>query len=142
MDSSVLARAYLQDEFGHEAARALVEGSAFLVTSTLTLVDVTSALFRATHAGRVADVDTSLAKLDDETAPDGPITLIRADQLTAETVARQLVREHTLRALDALHLAVAELSARPLAGDGEEVAFASRDDAQRAAAVALGFVAV
>jgi hypothetical protein len=41
-----------------------------------------------------------------------------------------------------LHLAVAELSARPLAGADEDVGFASRDTGQLAAAVSLGFVAV
>jgi uncharacterized protein len=64
------------------------------------------------------------------------------DQLTAENMARQLVRNHAIRALDALHLAVAELSARPLADDDEDVDFASRDSTQLAAAVSLGFVAV
>jgi hypothetical protein len=57
-------------------------------------------------------------------------------------MARQLVRDHAVHALDALHLAVAELSARPLAGADEDVGFASRDTGQLAAAVSLGFVAV
>jgi uncharacterized protein len=142
VDSSVLARAYLGDAPGHAEARALVEGQVAIVTSTLTLVEVTSALVRATRAGRVADLETLLEKLDDETQIEGPITLIRADQLTAENMARQLVRNHAIRALDALHLAVAELSARPLADDDEDVGFASRDSTQLAAAVSLGFVAV
>jgi uncharacterized protein len=142
MDSSILARAYLHDEPGHADALAIVNGEAFVTTSTLTLVEVTSALVRATRARRIDDLDGALTSLDADTGADGPITLIRADQLTAENVARQLVREHSLRALDALHIAVAELSARPLAGDDEDVGFASRADAQRAAATALGFVAV
>jgi uncharacterized protein len=142
LDSSVLARAYLGDEPGHENARALLEGQDAIVTSTLTLVEVTSALVRATRAGRVADLETLLEKLDEETQVDGPITLIRADQLIAENIARQLVRDHALRALDALHLAIAELSARPLAGDEEDIGFASRDSAQLAVAESLGFVAV
>jgi uncharacterized protein len=142
LDSSVLTRAYLSDEPGHGHARALIEGYDFVVTSTLTLVEVTSALVRATRAGRIADLETLLEKLDEETQAAGPVTLIRADQLTAENMARQLVPDHTLRALDALHLAVAELSARPLAGDDEDVGFASRDSGQLAAAVSLGFVAV
>jgi predicted nucleic acid-binding protein len=142
LDSSVLARAYLSDEPDHQQARGLVEGEDFVVTSTLTLVEVTSALVRATSAGRVADLDTLLEKLDEETQAAGPVTLILADQLDAENIARQLVRDHALRALDALHLAVAELSTRPLAGDEEDIAFASRDAAQRSAAEALGFVVI
>jgi len=50
-----------------------------------------------------------------------------------------IVRQHGLRTLAALHLAVADLTARPLAGDNEQVAFASRDAAQRAAAEQMGF---
>lgn len=142
LDSSVLARAYLRDEAGHVEARSLVEGDALIVTSTLSLLEVTSALVRATRAGRASDLDTLLAKLDVETGPEGPVTLIRADQMKAETVARRLVRDHGLRSLDALHLAVAELSAKPLGGDDEELAFASRDDAQRAVATELGFLPV
>jgi hypothetical protein len=62
--------------------------------------------------------------------------------MVIETMARQIVRAHGLHTLDALHLAVADLSARPLAGDDEEVGFASLDDAQRAVAEQLGFATV
>ena len=141
VDSSVLASAYLRDEPCHAQVVALMTGESFLTTSTLTLVEVASALARAARARRLRDLDGVLASLDADTGADGPVTLIRADQLTAENMARQFVRDHALRALDALHLAVAELSARPLAGDDEDVGFASRDSAQLAAAVSLGFVA-
>jgi uncharacterized protein len=142
LDSSVLARAYLVDELGHAEALAMVTGKSLVTTSTLTLVEVTSALVRAARARRLADLDGALASLHADTGVDGPVTVIRADQLTAENMARQLVQDHAIRALDALHLAVAELSARPLAGDDEDVAFASRDAAQRDAAEALGFVVI
>jgi len=142
LDSSVLARAYLVDEPGHAEALALLTGESFVTTSTLTVVEVTSALVRAARARRLADLDGALASLDADTGADGPVILIRADQLTAENMARRLVRDHALRALDALHLAVAELSARPLAGDDEDVAIASRHSAQRTAAGVLGFLVI
>lgn len=142
VDSSILAKAYLRDEPGHRDAVALLDGADLLVTSKLALLEVTSALVRAANGGRVADLDGLLLALDADLSADGPVTVITADQQLAEDAARSMVRRHGLRTLDALHLAVADLSARPLAGDDEPLAFASRDDAQRAAAEQLGFTPV
>lgn len=142
VDSSYLARSYLADEPEHAPARALVEGGSLLVTSTMTLIEVTSALIRAHRVQRIADVDVLLQKLYEETSAGGQITLVRADLTEVETAARTIVRHFAIRALDALHLAIADQAARPLAEDGEDVAFASRDDGQRAAAAALGFVTI
>lgn len=142
LDSSVLGRAYLSDEPGHEKARALLAGEDLLVTSTLALLEVTSALVRASRTGRIGDLEGILLALEAESSVDGPVTVISADQSLAENAALGIVREHGLRTLDALHLAVADLSARPLAGDDEQVAFASRDDAQRAVAERMGFATV
>jgi hypothetical protein len=57
-------------------------------------------------------------------------------------MALSLVREHALRALDAWHLAVASLTVPPLADAREQIAFASRDEAQSAVAVTLGFARI
>lgn len=140
VDSSVLARAYLPDEAGHEAASRMLDGEDALVTSTWTLVDVASALTRAARGGR-ADLDSLLAAFESDTATDGPVTLLRPDQAAVEGRAIEIVREHALRSLDALHVAVAELAAMPLASP-EECGFASRDNAQAAVAGKLGFVVV
>lgn len=142
LDSSVLARAYLWDEDGHREAVALLDGEDLLVTSALTLLEVTSALVRAASGGRIGDLDGLLLALGADLSADGPVTVITADQQLAENAALSIVRRHGLRTLDALHLAVADLSARPLAGDDEPLAFASRDDAQRTAAEQLGFAPV
>lgn len=142
VDSSVLVRSYLADEPRHAVARGLIEGRTLLVTSTLALLEASSALVRAARTRRLGDVDTLLAKLYEEVSPTGPITLIRADSLDTENTARVLVRRFGIRAFDALHLAIADLGARPLVGAGERVGFASHDAAQRAAAADLGFVAV
>ncbi|HYZ09519.1 MAG TPA: type II toxin-antitoxin system VapC family toxin [Pseudonocardiaceae bacterium] len=141
LDSSVLGRAYLPDEDGHELADGLLTGfEHLLVTSTWTAVEVTSALCRAARGHRIANPDELLAVLAADLGEDGPVTVLRAAPEQVEHRSTRLVREHPLRSLDALHLAVAEIAAVPLLEPGEQLGFASRDEAQRSAAVALGFV--
>ncbi len=142
VDSSVLARAYLPDEIGHESAVALLHGREhLLVTSAWSLVEVTSALTRAVRAQRGGDhLEALLALVDADMGDDGPVTLLRTDHGQVEVRARQIVHEHALRSLDALHLAVAEIAAWPLTEPHEFLGFATRGNAQRNAALALGFV--
>ena len=143
VDSSVLARAYLTNEAGHaEAARLLTGTDHLLVTATWTVVEVTSALVRATQARRHGDVDALLAVLAADTGEDGTVTLLRADTEQLELRAVQIVRAHALRSLDAMHLAVASLAAVPLLDPGDALGLASRDEAQRRAGIAMGFVEV
>lgn len=141
LDSSVLARAYLPDEDGHDQAHGLLVGSEhLLVSSTWTVVEVTSALCRTVRGHRLAQPDELLAVLAADTGDDGPVTLLRSAPEQVEQRSLQLVRDHPLRSLDALHLAVAELAAVPLLEPGEQLGLASRDEVQCAAGVALGFV--
>ncbi len=141
LDSSVLGRAYLPDEDGHERASGLLTGSEhLLVTSTWTVVEVTSALSRAARGHRIEDPDELLAVLAADMGEDGPVTVLRAPPEQVEHRSTRLVREYPLRSLDALHLAVAEIAAVPLLERGEQLGFASRDHPQQAAASALGFV--
>jgi predicted nucleic acid-binding protein len=140
VDSSVLVRAYLPDEQGHQAANDLLVGEDALVTSTWTLVEVTSALTRAARTGR-ADIEALLGAFETDTAVEGPVTLLRVDAVAVEARAIDIVREHAIRSLDALHLAVAELAAMPLSSP-EPCGFASRDRAQAEVAAKLGFVLV
>ena len=143
VDSSVLVRAYLPDEKGHDDARALLDGvEHLLVTSTWTVVEVTSALARAARGLRVQELDAVLAVLADDTGDDGPVTLLRGDVGQVERASTRIVKDHAIRSLDALHLAVAELAAMPLLEPGQRLGFATRDDAQRVVAEALGFVPV
>lgn len=142
LDSSVLARAYLADEDGHTHAIALLDDPEIAaVTGTWTRIEVSGALIRAARAGR-ADADGLLALLDADLASDGPITVLGAQQDDIEETALRLVREHALRAMDAWHLAAASLTIPTLAEPGEQIGFASRDDAQAAVAVQLGFVRI
>ena len=140
LDSSVLARAYLVDEDGHQQATALLaDPEIATVTGTWTRIEVSGALVRAARAGRV-DEKGLLALLDADLT--GPVIVLGAPQDQIEQHALELVRRHALRAMDAWHLAVAACVVPPLLEPGEPQAFASRDAAQRNVAEELGFVAI
>ncbi|HEU4360142.1 MAG TPA: type II toxin-antitoxin system VapC family toxin [Mycobacterium sp.] len=140
LDSSVLARAYLADEDGHQQATALLaDPDIATVTGTWTRIEVSGALVRAARTGR-ADEKALLALLDADLA--GPVVVLGAPQDRVEEHALELVRRYALRAIDAWHLAVAVLVVPPLLEPGEPRGFASRDDAQRRVAEFLGFVAI
>ena len=142
LDSSVLARAYLADEDGHEAALALLSDPELAtVTSTWTRIEVSGALVRAARAGR-ADIKQLLTLLDADLSPEGPVTMLAVAQERAEGIALELVREHGLRALDAWHIAVAQLALPTLVEKDEEIGFASRDETQAAIAEQLGFTRI
>jgi len=139
VDSSVLVRAYLSDEEGHADVTALLEDpDKATVTGTWTRVEVSGALVRAARAGR-ADKAGLLALLDADLGLDGPVTVLAAPQEQVEDRALGLVRTYALRAMDAWHLAVAELTVPSLLEPGEEAGFASRDEAQATVAQTLGF---
>jgi len=138
LDSSVLARAYLTDELGHQQAVELIEDSSLaLVTGTWSRVEVSGALVRAARAGR-GDERGLLALLDADLAEDGPVTVVSAPQVEVEEQALSLVRQHAVRAMDAWHLATAILTLPALAEAGEEMGFVSRDVAQSSVAASLG----
>ena len=142
LDSSVLARAYLIDEDGHdEAVRLLADPHIATVTGTWTRIEVSGALIRAARSGR-RDADGLLLLLDADLSPDGPVAVLSAAQDQVEEIALQLVREHAIRAMDAWHLAVASLVLPGLAEPGEELAFVSRDQAQSTVATLLGFTQI
>ena len=142
LDSSVLARAYLTDEDGHDQAVRLLEDSdTALITGTWTRVEVTGALVRAARAGR-ADERQLLDLLDADIGDGGPVTVVAAPQADVEDEALRLVRAHGIRAMEAWHLAVASLTLPTLTESGEEPGFASRERAQAAAAKHLGFTPV
>lgn len=144
LDSSVLARAYLPDEPGHAEALALLEGDDELVTGPFTWIEVTGLLVRAQQAGRMAaSIDEALDVLDDDMGEDGPVTVVRPlDSVGVELMARALVRDHALRALEALHIATALAVLPELVSPDETAAFASRDPEQSAAARAVGLTVV
>lgn len=140
LDSSVLARAYLADEDGHQRATDLLANPEIAtVTGTWTRIEVSGALVRAARSGR-ADEKGLLAALDADLVE--KVAVLGARQERVEEDALALVRAHALRATDAWHLAVAALVVPPLLEPGEQKGFASRDQAQRRVAELLGFVAI
>ena len=138
-DTSALVRAYFEDEQDHGRLRErLLEGTDPVVTSELTRVELASAIRAASIPGRLRRSAGLLARIDADCAEDGPIALLRLRPETALALAYDLVLEHRLRTLDAIHLAVALLECPVLAGD-EQVVFVTRDEDQALAAAALGF---
>lgn len=143
VDSSLVVRAYLEDEAGSvDAQRLLADRSIAKYTGRLTRIEVSGALVRAARAGRLAAPASSLSRLDADLRPGGRIKVIAADDAEVEAKALALAREHGLRALDALHVALASIAIPKLADKGEPLGFASRDGDQAGVAEALGFAAV
>lgn len=139
-DTSALVRCYLVDEADHERLRALLlEGREPVVTSELTRVELASALSTAARSGRLRRPDWLLARADADCGPDGPIALLALDPGTVLPRARQLVLDHPVRTLDAIHLAVAATTATELAA-GEPLEFVTCDQRQAQTADALGLI--
>lgn len=137
-DASAIARAYLSDEPDHDELRtALLEGPGLVVTSELSRVEVASAVVRAARGGRLLSSETVLAQVEADFDADGPLRPIAFRSAVVLKAAYELVVEHELRALDAIHLAVA-LEECPAIAGGDDVVFVTRDDEQAAAARALG----
>jgi uncharacterized protein len=100
-------------------------------------VNTHSAVAAAARAARLRRPRVLLDRFDADCRDNGPVTLLELDTGTAFPLARRLVREHPLRALDAIHLAVALTDAVELAA-GEPVSLVTCDKAQATAADSLG----
>ena len=137
-DSSAILRAYLADEDGHEQMRHLLAAHDIsVVTSALADVEITAAVFAAARGGRIDDPAAAIAEIAADEG--GPLVLIALDGAGVLALARALCERHRLRALDAIHLAVALTDAQELA-DGRPFVFITRDADQAAAARAEGLV--
>ncbi len=139
LDSSVLARAYLVDEDGHQEATALLARPSDCNRHRDMDTDRGFGRAGSCRAGR-ADEKGLLALLDADLT--GPVIVLGAPQEQIEQQALELIRRHALRAMDAWHLAVAALVVPPLLEPREPQAFASRDEAQQKVAEGLGFIAI
>jgi len=137
-DTSAVIGAYFVDEPEHDRLRRLLlEGDAPTVSSELTRVEFASAVAAAHRNRRVGQPDTILDRFDADCGDNGAFTLLRLEVATALPQARTLVREHRLRTLDAIHLAVALTDATTLAA-GEQITFVTCDQQQGVAAEACG----
>ncbi|MBK1785711.1 type II toxin-antitoxin system VapC family toxin [Prauserella sp. ASG 168] len=120
-----------------ELSSLLYESGHRVITSELTRIEFASAVATARNSGRIPDARPALAQFDADSSS-GALTLVPFDPPSALSAAYRLVCEHhTLRTLDALHLAVALHDTAALVGD-EPVTFVTRDERQAEAAVANG----
>jgi len=137
-DTSALGSAYLDDEEdGPWIRRILFAGADEVVVSELADVEFASLLDRARRAGRIDEdgVAERLSAYAGHSADGGPIGVL---PLTRDTVAtaRRFVLEASVRTLDALHLASADVL---FEASSDQVSILTRDVRQAAAARALGF---
>jgi predicted nucleic acid-binding protein len=138
-DPSAIVGAYFADEDGHAALRdMLLFGDEPVIMSEIGRVEVASAIVAARRADRIADSSRVLARFEADCRPGGPLKLLALRSSKVMARAHQLVLDHPLRALDAIHLAVALEDGLALAGD-DGLAFVTRDRVQAGAAAALGF---
>jgi predicted nucleic acid-binding protein len=138
-DTSALVRAYFEDEQDHAQLRQrLLEGDEPVVTSELARVELASAIRAAAAAGRLRRSAGLLARIDADCEESGPIALLRLRPQAVLPVAYNLVLEHRMRTLDALHLAVA-LEECPVLAGNDEIVFVTRDEDQAVVAAAVGF---
>jgi predicted nucleic acid-binding protein len=143
VDSSLVVRAYLADEVGSaDAQRLLADRSIAKYTGRWTRIEVSAAIVRAARGGRPILQDDALTRLDADLRPAGRIKVLAGDDAEVEAKALAIARQHGLRALDALHVALASIAIPKLADKGEPVGFASRDGDQATVAESLGFAAV
>lgn len=134
-DTSALARAYLRDEPDSQALRhILLDSGEPVVASELVRLELARSVAGAQRAGRVANAVRILRGIDVDL--DDPITIVDLEPSTVLPCARQLVLEHRLGTLDAIHLAVAVEERRR---SPDPMVFVTRDADQAAAAAALGF---
>lgn len=137
-DTSALVRAYLADEPDHGRLRALLfEGQDPVATSELARVELASAVATAARQERLDQPQVVLDRFDLDCADDGPLALLGLDSSPVLARARELVTEHPVRTLDAIHLAVATTTARELAGE-EPVILVTGDGRQARVAEKLG----
>ncbi len=137
-DSSALVRAYLPDEPGHlDLGRLLLDPDRLIVTSALAEVEMVAAIGAAARAGRVGSAEEVMAEILADMGEAGHIELLALDSRQTLPRARALCQAHRLRALDAIHVAVALTEEAELVG-GEGVVFITRDEDQAAAARAEG----
>jgi len=132
-DTSAITRAYLADEAEYVQLDALLHAAAQpILTSEIARVEFAGAAVRAARAGRIGSAHVLIRSFDSDCRPDASISLVPLDRDAVMGPAQQLAVAHGLRALDAIHLAVALVEAGR-AGSAP-FAFLTRDDHQAAAA--------
>lgn len=105
-----------------------------MIASELVRVELARAAKNAERARRIVDLRLVLERIEADLG--GHIGLVDLEPATILPSARELVLEHRLGTLDAIHLAVAVEERRR---SPDTLVFVTRDAGQAAAAAALGF---
>lgn len=129
-DTSAIARACFADERGHvELQELLLTGIREVMTSALGMLELTRAGYAKQRLGHRIDVDAIVARCE------RALAVVDIETRPHLSDSRALVARHSVRTLDAIHLAVAlDLRARGVA----DLVFVTRDRAQARAAEAEG----
>jgi predicted nucleic acid-binding protein len=129
-DTSVLVKRYVEEAGSIDAAPLFRQFQ--VVSSALATVEILSALFRRRAAGELtpSHVTSTLTRIQSERVS---WRLIQIDTLVLGR-AEALVRDHTLRTLDAIHVASALVYGDAL---GVRLPFVTADERQRDAATRL-----
>ncbi len=141
-DASVFVRALLVDEAGHDATHRLMLSTGGRVASwALVRVEVASALRAAREAGRLFDdADALVAERVAFDGPDRPLLLPGTGAQVLD-LATAIARRRRVRAIDAMHIAVALTDGVSLAGNAPLV-FVTGDARQGEAAAAEGLTVI
>lgn len=115
--------------------RLLLESEQQVITSELSLIELTRAFRAAGRAGRIHEAEEALNGVEEDFSQQGPVIVIglRTDPVLRR--ARAVVLTHRVGTLDAIHLAVAIEESETL---GEPIVFVTRDGEQAIAARELG----
>ncbi len=136
-DTSAIGSVYLGDEaHGRWISDVILDGPDPVVISELADVEFASLLMRAESDGRInaREMAEYLAAYKEHTADDGPIGVV---PITHDSLSRaqQFILQVSIRTLDALHLASAQLLADT---NDDNVVVLTLDHRQAGAAQALG----
>lgn len=136
-DTSAIGSAYLGDESnGRWISDVIFDGPDPVVISELADVEFASLLVRAKSDGRIntGEMAECLAAYKEHTADDGPIGVLPVGHESFSR-AQQFVLRVSIRTLDALQLATAQLL---IEASDDEVVLLTLDHRQAAAARTLG----
>lgn len=138
LDASVLVRALLDEERGHdEAVRVLTEARGRTVSWAAVQVEAASALRSAIRARRTPNPAVPARRLSALFSRPGSLMLLPGADPDLLPLAIDIIGRQRIRALDALHLATALTEGRRLAGR-HPLVFVTADSAQAEAAAAEG----
>jgi uncharacterized protein len=126
MDTSAVVRVYLHDEPDHDAWRdTFLDPGRRFMSSRLLDVEMTAAVSAARRARRVRKLHRVLQRFEADSSDRGRLALVPLTGRQA-SLARELVLQHRIRSLDALHVAAA-MSTQRVLGD---VVFVTYDERQ------------